>query len=107
MLKIRFLIISFVIAISGYAQAQAISGDFIKSCTQEQLAEHKNIKKKSFTEEDFRPYCSCLADYISKNASSKQVNELVMNPKAKPEWLKAIESKAIKSCLASDPKMST
>jgi len=107
MLKIRFLIISFVIAISGYAQAQAISSDFQKNCVQEQLAEHKDIKKKSFAEEDFRPYCSCLAEYISKNANNKQVNELVMNPKAKPEWLKVIETKAMKSCLASDPKMST
>jgi len=107
MLKTKFLIISFVIAISGYAQAQAISSDFQKNCVQEQLAEHKDIKKKSFAEEDFRPYCSCLADYISKNASNKQVNELVMNPKAKPEWLKVIETKAMKSCLASDPKMST
>jgi len=107
MLKTKFLIISFVIATSSYAQAQAISVDFQKSCAQEQLEEHKNIKKKSFTEKDFRPYCSCLADYISKNASNKQVNELVMNPKAKPEWLKAIESKAVRSCLASDPKMST
>ena len=107
MLKTKFLIISFVIAISGYAQAQAISSDFQKNCVQEQLAEHKDIKKKSFAEEDFRPYCSCLADYISKNASNKQVNELVMNPKAKPEWLKVIETKAMKICLASDPKMST
>jgi len=107
MLKTKFLMISFVIAISGYAQAQAISSDFQKNCVQEQLAEHKDIKKKSFAEEDFRPYCSCLADYISKNASNKQVNELVMNPKAKPEWLKVIETKAMKSCLASDPKMST
>jgi hypothetical protein len=30
-----------------------------------------------------------------------------MNAKAKPEWLKAIEAKAMKSCLASDSKMST
>ena len=107
MLKIKFLIISFVIAISGYAQAQAISSDFQKNCVQEKLAEHKDIKKKSFAEEDFRPYCSCLAEYISKNANNKQVNELVMNPKAKPEWLKVIETKAMNSCLASDPKMST
>jgi hypothetical protein len=99
--------ISFVIAISGYAQAQAISSDFQKNCIQEQLAEHKDIKKKSFTEEDFKPYCSCLADYISKSANNRQVNELVMNPKAKPEWLKVIETKAMKSCLASEPKMST
>jgi uncharacterized protein with ParB-like and HNH nuclease domain len=97
----------FLIAISGYAQAQAISSDFQKNCAQEQLEEHKDIKKKKLTEEDFKPYCTCLADYISKNASNRQVNELLMNAKAKPEWLKAIELKAMKSCLAADPKMST
>jgi hypothetical protein len=29
-----------------------------------------------------------------------------MNPKAKPEWLKTLESKALKVCIA-DPKMTT
>jgi hypothetical protein len=107
MLKTKFLIISFLVTISGYAQAQAISGDFQKNCAQEQVQEHKDIKKKSLTEEDFKPYCSCLAEYISKNASNRQVNELLMNAKAKPEWLKAIELKAMKSCLVADSKMNT
>ncbi|QWC99900.1 hypothetical protein G6728_06875 [Polynucleobacter paneuropaeus] len=107
MLKSKLLLISFFLSISGYVQAQDISGDFQKKCIQEQLQEHKDIKKKSLTEEDFKPYCSCLAEYISKNASSKQVNELVMNPKSKPEWLKSIEQGAMKSCLATDSKMST
>jgi hypothetical protein len=107
MLKLQFLIISFLVVISGYAQAQAISSDFQKNCAQEQVQEHKDIKKKSLTEEDFKPYCSCLAEYISKNASNRQVNELLMNAKAKPDWLKAIELKAMKSCLAADSKMST
>jgi len=107
MLKSRLLIISFVLSISGYAQAQAISSDFQKNCVQEQLQDHKDIKKKSLTEEDFKPYCNCLAEYISKNSSNRQVNELLMNPKLKPEWLKALELKAMKSCLASDSKMNT
>ena len=107
MLKLKFLIVGFLVATSGYIQAQAISGNFQKNCSQEQLEEHKSIKNKSLTEEDFKPYCSCLAEYISKNASNKQVNELLMNPKSKPEWLKAIELKVMKSCLASDSKMST
>ena len=106
-MKLQFLIISFLVSISGYAQAQAISSDFQKNCAQEQVQEHKDIKKKSLTEEDFKPYCSCLAEYISKNASNRQVNELLMNAKAKPEWLKALELKAMKSCLAADSKMST
>jgi len=107
MLNFKSLIISFLLSISGFTQAQAISSDFQKNCAQEQLQEHRDIKKKSFTEEDFKPYCNCLAEYISKNASNRQANELVMDPKSKPEWLKAIELKAMKSCLAADPKMST
>jgi len=107
MLKSRLLIISFFLSISGFAQAQAISSDFQKNCVQEQLQDHKDIKKKTLTEDDFKPYCNCLAEYISKNSSNRQVNELLMNPKAKPDWLKALELKAMKSCLASDSKMST
>jgi hypothetical protein len=107
MLKSTLLIIGFSLSVCGYAQAQAISGDFQKNCIQEQLAEHKDIKKKSLTEDDFKPYCKCLAEYVSKNSSNREVNELLMNPKAKPEWLKEAERKAMKSCLAADSKMST
>jgi len=42
-----------------------------------------------------------------KNVSNRQVNELLMNPKAKPEWLKAIELKAMKACISLDSKLST
>jgi uncharacterized protein with von Willebrand factor type A (vWA) domain len=107
MLKSRLLIISFFLSISGFAQAQAISSDFQKNCVQEQLQDHKDIKKKTLTEDDFKPYCNCLAEYISKNSSNRQVNELLMDPKAKPDWLKALQLKAMKSCLASDSKLST
>jgi hypothetical protein len=107
MLLSKLLIIGLILSIFGYVQAQGLSGDFQKNCTQEQLQEHKDIKKKSLTEEDFKPYCNCLAEYISKNASNKQINELAINPKSKPEWLKTIERKVMKSCLAADSKMST
>jgi hypothetical protein len=107
MLKPKLLIISLFLSISGLAQAQAISSDFQKNCVQEQLAAHKEVKKKSLTEEDFKPYCKCLAEYVSKNSSNREVNELLMNPKSKPEWLKEVERKAMKSCLAADSKMST
>lgn len=97
----------FLLAISNLSFAQAISKDFQKNCAVEQVAEHKGAKGKALTEEDFSAYCSCQADFISKNATNGQVNELVMNPKARPEWFKAIELKAMKSCLSSDSKMST
>lgn len=107
MLKLKLIIIGFFLLIPAYSQAQAISGDFQKNCALEQLAEHKNIKKKSLTEDDFKPYCKCLAEYVSKNSSNREVNELLMNPKAKPDWLKEVERKAMKSCLGADSKIST
>jgi uncharacterized HAD superfamily protein len=98
--------LAFLLVIANPSFAQAISKDFQKNCAVEQVAEHKGIKGKTLTEEDFSAYCSCQAEFISKNASNRQVNELVMNPKAKPDWLKAIELKAMKACIT-DPKMST
>ncbi len=106
MFRSNLLILGLLLTLSGYTQAQAISGDFQKNCAVEQVAEHKGAKGTTLTEEDFKPYCGCLAEFINKNASNRQVNELVMNPKAKPEWLKTIELKAMKACIA-DPKMTT
>ena len=101
-----FALLGFFLLASNQSFAQAISKDYQKNCAREQVAEHQGIKGKTLTEEDFIAYCSCQADFISKNASNRQVNELVMNPKAKPEWLKVIELKALKACIT-DPKMST
>jgi len=100
------LSLAFMLLISSPSFAQTISKEYQKNCAREQVAEHQGIKGKTLAEEDFAAYCSCQADFISKNASNRQVNELVMNPKAKPEWLKTIELKAMKTCLT-DPKMNT
>lgn len=100
------LTLCFILVMSNQTYAQAISKDFQKNCTREQAAEHRGVKGKVLTEEDFTAFCNCQADFISKNASNRQVNELVMDPKAKPEWLKNIELKAMKACIT-DPKMST
>ena len=101
-----FILFSFFVLTSNQSFAQAISKDYQKNCAREQVAEHQGVKGKALTEEDFTAYCGCQADFITKNASNRQVNELVMNPKVKPEWLKAIELKALKACIA-DPKMNT
>ncbi|MBT8522092.1 hypothetical protein G6652_08220 [Polynucleobacter paneuropaeus] len=101
-----FALLGFFLLVSNQSYAQAISKDYQKNCAREQVAEHQGIKGKALTEEDFTAYCGCQADFISKNASNRQVNELVMNPKAKPEWFKTIELKAMKACIT-DPKMTT
>jgi hypothetical protein len=96
----------FLLVLANPSFAQAISKDYQKNCAREQVAEHHGTKGKALTEDDFTAYCTCQAEYISKNASNRQVNELAMNPKAKPAWLKTIEVKAMKACIT-DPKMST
>ena len=106
-MKSKLLIAAFLLAFSAYSQSKMISNDFQKNCIQEQLEAHKILKNKALSEDDFKPYCSCLSEYISQNASNRQVNELLMNPKAKPEWLKSIELKATKSCLTSGPRITT
>jgi hypothetical protein len=100
------LLFAFFLATANQLYAQAISKDYQKNCAREQVAEHQGVKGKALTEEDFTVYCGCQAEFINKNATNRQVNELVMNPKAKPEWLKTIELKAMKACIT-DPKMST
>jgi hypothetical protein len=100
------LSIAFLLAITTPSFAQTISRDYQKNCAREQVAEHQGIKGKALTEEDFTAYCGCQAEFVNKNASNRQVNELATNPKAKPEWLKAIELKAMKACIT-DPKMNT
>jgi hypothetical protein len=101
------IISCFLLITTNPAFAQAISTDFQKNCVREQVAEHRGTKGKELTEDDFSVYCTCQAEYISKNARNSQINEVLMNPKAKPEWLKALEPKAMKSCLSADSKIRT
>jgi hypothetical protein len=107
MLKTSLLIISVLIAGMSHSFAQTIPGDYQKACIQEQLADHKGIKGGGPTAADFKPYCSCLSDYVAKNVTNQQLNELAMDAKAKPEWLKAVEDRAMKSCLSPGPKITT
>jgi len=95
-----------MLVMSNPSFAQAVSKDYQENCAREQATEHQGTKGKALTKEDFIAYCTCQAEFISKNASSRQVNELIKNPKSKPEWLKTIELKAMKACIT-DPKMST
>lgn len=100
----QFLFFSLFAA--NFVLAQASLKDYQQNCVNAQVAEHKGLQGKKLTSEDFDAYCSCQSEFVSKNATNNQINELLMNPKAKPEWLKAMELKAMKSCIT-DSKMST
>jgi ABC-type thiamine transport system substrate-binding protein len=99
--------LAILLAISNQSFAQTISTDYQKNCVSEQVAEHKDLKGKTLSAEDFTAYCTCQAEFINKNATNRQVNELAINPKAKPEWLKAMEARVMKACIAADPKITT
>ena len=103
MFKKNLILLIFTVIVNN-SHSQAISSNYQKNCTQEQVKEHENFKNKSPKEADFNSFCSCVASYISKNASNSQINELVMDPKARPEWLKVVEVKAYKKCLKSDER---
>ena len=98
--------IACLIVISNPVYAQAISKDYQKMCVREQVSEHQGVKGKTLTEEDFAAYCTCQAEFVSKNASDTQLYGLQINPKAKPLWLKSLESKAMKVCIT-NPKLNT
>jgi hypothetical protein len=100
--KNLLFLIFFTAVNNGYAQANL--SEYQKNCTQEQYEEHKNSKNKSLKEAEFNSFCTCVANYISKNASTSQINEIAIDPKARPEWLKVVEVKAYKKCLKSDEK---
>jgi hypothetical protein len=103
MFKKDLIFLFFIFSINNCFAAPILS-EYQKNCTQEQVKEHENLKNKSPKEADFNSFCSCVASYISKNASNSQINELVMDPKARPEWLKVVEVKAYKKCLKSDER---
>ncbi|CAM3799612.1 hypothetical protein [Polynucleobacter brandtiae] len=93
--------------LSNYSFGQVVSKEFQNNCAREQLSEHQVFKGKSLVVSDFAEYCACQAEYIVNNATKQQVQELVSNPKATPQWLKAIKLKALNTCIASDSKMRT
>jgi hypothetical protein len=107
MFKTTLLTLSLLVTGMHPSFAQAISSDYQKACIQEQLADHQGIKGGSPKEADFIPYCSCVSNYVTKNATNRQLNEIAMDAKASPEWLKVLEEKAMRSCLSPSPKLNT
>ena len=84
--------------------------DLIKECSQQQLAAHKGLKglNKLLTENEFQPYCSCIAKTIVESATQSQIDELKsMEIDKKPKWFLGIQKSAEKKCLSGGSKIST
>ena len=103
MTKILF---SLVFGFSSLLHAEELSTQLQKACIQEQLKEHQGINKPALRAQDFTAYCSCESDYIQKNTSDAQKNELNKSSK-NIEFLLGLKAKAIKICLDPGQKITS
>ncbi len=101
------VLLAFIFSAQIYAKDKDIASKLEQSCVQEQLKEHKGLKKNSLTYQDFKAYCACESEFIQKNTSDDQLSVLIKPTKTKPEWLGDLKMKAFKSCLENDTKMIT
>ena len=87
-------------------QAEELSVQLQKTCVQQQLSEHKGLSKRPLSAKDFSAYCSFETEYIQKNTSDEQKNELKKTSKP-PEFLGELKVKAFKSCLDDGKKITS
>ncbi len=87
--------------------AADLSIDLQKACVNEQLSEHSGIKGHSSEASDFDEYCKCESDYIIKKATKEQLNQISKDLNVMPKWLQKLKSKALKSCLEQEKKITS
>jgi hypothetical protein len=78
-----------------------------KACITQQLKEHKSIKSRALSEEDFDEYCKCEADFILDNGTQGQLSFLNKSLSDNPQWLKQLKSRAFNNCVRQEPKKTT
>ena len=97
-------LLSSLLLVTSSTSLATVSGDPItKSCINQQLRNHQNVKNRSLDANDFSNYCTCVARVVRNLANDQQLSELnSLSNQAKPEWLKVIERNAQKQCMV-DP----
>ena len=94
---------SLLLVTSSPSLATVSSDPIAKSCINQQLRNHQNVKNRSLEASDFSNYCTCVARVVRNLANDQQLSELnSLTNQTKPEWLKAIERNAQKQCMV-DP----
>lgn len=89
------------------AYADEFSKDLQKACINEQLSRHKDIKSQAIESNYFNEYCKCETDYIINKATKEQLNQVYKKPTTTPHWLSQLKSKALKSCIGQEKKITT
>lgn len=87
--------------------AAELSIDLQKACINEQLGGHKGIKGRALDASDFKEYCKCEADYITRKASNEQLSQLSKDLTTKPKWLQQLRNNSYKSCFGQEKKTTT
>jgi len=89
------------------AFSSELSVDLHKTCTNEQLSQHKNIKGRSLQASDFNQYCSCETDFVMEKATKEQLSQIPKKQSTNENWLNQLKSKARKTCLEQKKQINT
>lgn len=104
--KLKVLVVLFMhCCLQTFASELAV--DLHKTCTNEQLSQHKNIKGRSLEASDFNQYCSCETDFVMEKATKEQLSQIPKKQGANENWLKQLKSKARKTCLEQKKQTNT
>ena len=104
--KLKVLVVLFMhCCLQTFASELAV--DLHKTCTNEQLSQHKNIKGRSLEASDFNQYCSCETDFVMEKATKEQLSQIPKKQGANENWLKQLKSKARKTCLEQKKQINT
>lgn len=95
------------ISVGAHAQdsnAEKFAKSYKESCIKQQAQIH--AKMKDVSAESFGEYCDCTTRQVITNLSSDQIKELNQSG-GRPNWLKAVEKSASKTCIKEGPGIRT
>ena len=99
--------LAFLICFSSISFADDLSSILQKTCTAEQVRQHKNIKEHKFESTAFQSYCKCESEFVIENATNEQIDQIPSLKNKYPSWLKRLKSDAFKSCVEQKQQTTT
>ena len=99
--------LAFLICFSSISFADDLSSSLQKTCTAEQVRQHKNIKEHKFESTAFQSYCKCESEFVIENATNEQIDQIPSLKNKYPSWLKRLKSDAFKSCVEQKQQTTT
>jgi hypothetical protein len=97
----------FLFCFSSTSFADDLSSSLQKTCTAEQVKQHKNIKEHKLESTAFQSYCKCESEFVIENATNEQIDQIPSLKNKYPSWLKRLKSDAFKSCVEQKQQTTT